>query len=258
VARRATAIEEERKLTPRVLLLDAGNALTGQSLADATRGKVIIEAMNRLGYTAMTIGEVELQLGLEELTARMQEAKFPMLSANVMVKSTGKPLAQPYTVVELGRLKVGILGLTNDNAAQIAAASGVGGATPASVADQFTVTDPLQAARRFLPELAAQSDIVVLLSHMGLDMDQRLAQEVAGIAVIVGGSTRRVLDSPLVVQETLIVQAGYDGEWLGRLRLKIDGKKVVRNEGQVLALGPEYKDHPDIARWLQELKSKAP
>jgi len=258
VARRATVIEEERGLTPRVLLLDAGNSLTGQSLADSTKGKVVIEAMNRLGYTAMTIGEVELQLGLEELRARMQEAQFPLLSANVTVKATGELLAKPYVIVEMEGLKVGILGLTNDNATQITSVSATTGATSANIGDKFVVSDALQAARKYVPEIAAQVDVVVVLSHTGKEMDQRLAQEVPGIAVIVGGATRQVLLPPLVVQNTLIAQAGYDGEWIGRLRLTVGGgKKVVLHEGQVLALEPEFRDQPDMARWLEEAKKKA-
>jgi 2',3'-cyclic-nucleotide 2'-phosphodiesterase (5'-nucleotidase family) len=148
VARRATVIEAERAAAQRLLVLDAGNALTGQALADSSKGKAVVEAMNRLGYTAMTIAEGELQLGLDELSTRMKEATFAMLSANVIVKSTGQLLAQPYIIVELNGLKVGILGLTNENATQIKTMN-IGAATtsaPFNIEDQVSITDPLAAA----------------------------------------------------------------------------------------------------------------
>jgi 5'-nucleotidase/UDP-sugar diphosphatase len=261
VARRATVIEAERAAAQRLLLLDAGNALTGQTLADSSKGKLVVEAMNRLGYTAMTIAEGELQLGLDELGARMKEAKFAMLSANLVVKSTGQLLAQPYVIVELKGLKVGILGLTNDNAAKIKTMS-VGAATTsasANIENQVSITDPLAAAQKYVPEVAKQADMVIVLSHLGVDWDQKLAEQIPGISVIVGGSTKRVLSPLLTVKDTLIGQAGYQGEWVGRIYLDRDAKgSIGKYDGQVLTLGPEYADNQEMARWLEETKKKAP
>lgn len=259
MARRATVIDAERQAAQRLLILDAGNALTGQALADRTKGKAVVEAMNRLGYTAMTIAEGELQLGLDELNARIKEAKFAMLSANIVVKSSGKLLAQPYVVVELKGLKVGILGLTNDNAAKIKSVSAATTAASANIENQVSITDPLAAAQKYVPEIAKQADMVIVLSHLGLDWDQKLAEQVPGISVIVGGFTKRVLSPPLTIKDTLIVQAGYQGEWIGRLYLDRDSRgSIGKYDGQSLTLGPEYADQQEMTRWLEEAKKKAP
>jgi 2',3'-cyclic-nucleotide 2'-phosphodiesterase (5'-nucleotidase family) len=81
---------------------------------------------------------------------------------------------------------------------------------------------------------------------------------VPGISVIVGGFTKRVLSPPLAIKETLIVQAGYQGEWIGRLYLDRDSRgSIGKYDGQALTLGPEYADQQEIASWLQEAKKKA-
>ena len=246
-------------MASQVLLFDTGNTLTGQTLSDATQGAVMVEAMNRLGYTAMAIGERELQIGVKTIEARIKEAKFPILAANVTVKATGKLLTEPYTVVQAGKVKVGILGLTNDNAGSITNVAVGVSQTPVKVDDWFVVSDPVKAAAKYVPEIAAKADLVIVLSHLGVEADQRLAQQVPGIAVIVGGLTRRVLSPPLVEKGALVVQAGYDGEWLGALRLQLDEKgAILQHEGLIIGLGPEKAEHPDIARWLEEVKRKAP
>lgn len=258
MARRATAIKDIRGLNPNVLLLDAGNAVTGQILADGSKGRVVVEAMNRLGYTAMAIGERELWLGLDELRQRMREADFPFLSANVQVKETGELLAAPYTIVEIGGLRVGILGLTNANSTQIKVFDMTTGAAWPEIAEQVIVTDPVEAATKYVPEIAAQADLVIVLSHLGIDLDQSLVAWVPGIAVVVGGYSRTILSPPLAQRGALIVQAGYDGEYLGKLALEVDGSGgIVKHAGEIIALGPTFADDPEMAQWLAEAKKSA-
>ncbi len=152
---------------------------------------------------------------------------------------------------------MGILGLTNTNAPQTKAMNTSTGATWPDMSAEVIITDPLAAAQKYVPEIAAKADIVIVLSHTGMDIDQRLAEEVPGIAVIVGGYTRRLLSPPLTVQDTLIVQAGYDGEWLGRLDVQLDSMgKVARYEGTIISLGPDYKDDPQMAQWLNQVKKQ--
>jgi len=77
-------------------LLDAGRTLMGPvPVTIETKGGVIIEAMNMLGYDAMTVGEHDLQLGLEVVREREEEAEFPFLSANLVLADTNELLFAP-------------------------------------------------------------------------------------------------------------------------------------------------------------------
>ena len=90
MARRATKIKQVRGSVQNVLLLDAGNALyAAQGVNKTTQGKYMVEAMNRLGYDAMLLGDQDFAWGVDVLKQRIAEARFPVLSANVFVGGGG-------------------------------------------------------------------------------------------------------------------------------------------------------------------------
>jgi 2',3'-cyclic-nucleotide 2'-phosphodiesterase (5'-nucleotidase family) len=246
VARRATVINSVRESAAGpVLLLDAGGTLFGQSLAMASKGQVIVEAMNRMDYDALTVGELDLQLGLDILQQRAQDMHFPLLSCNVVGAQDGKPVFSPYVVVERNGIRVGFLGVSE--------------AELPTLANVARVLDPLATVHQYLPEVRAQSDIVIVLSHLGLEMDTTLAQLEPGIQVIVGGKSRRVLSAPEMVGTTVIVQAGYDGEWVGRLDVAFDGQgRAVEPQVEIITLGAEVADDPVMAALVDSYKERFP
>ncbi|MBL7716468.1 MAG: bifunctional metallophosphatase/5'-nucleotidase [Bdellovibrionales bacterium] len=100
----------------RLLLLDGGDQFQGSIESNSKKGAPITAWMNLSGYTAASIGNHEFDFGQEALQERMKEAQFPYLAANIREKSTGKlpnfPNLKPSTIVQAGRLKVGLIGLT--------------------------------------------------------------------------------------------------------------------------------------------------
>jgi len=238
VARRATAISYVRKQPGRhVLLLDAGNALFGQRLATESQGQVIVEAMNAMGYDAMAIGGLDLSAGFEVLKQRAKEASFAILSCNIVHLQDATPLFTPYVVVQRNGLRYGIIGVSEPDVANAP-----------ELASAARVADPMQSLQKYLPELQQQSDVIIVLSHLGLDEDKAIAQAIPGVNVIVGGKTRRLLQTPEMVGSTIIVQAGYDGEWLGKLDVTIAAAgKLVDPQVDIIPLGPEVADHPELA-----------
>ncbi len=233
-----------------VLLLDAGNTLTGpMPVTIQTKGGVIVEAMNMMGYDAMTIGGKDLMLGIEALREREEEADFPFLSANLVLYGSDELLFDPYTIVEIGGRKVGILGLTGSE-----------GSMPQDLigGDVVDLLKPLEVASQYIAEMFTETDIIVVLSHLGLDMDELLAQEIPGIDLIVGGLTRKLLVEPWVVDRTVIVQAGYRGEWIGRVTLDIDSAGDVTNaEGSVVVLDDKVQDDAEMLTFVTKAKGEA-
>lgn len=247
MARRATIINSVREaVAGPVLLLDAGGTLFGQNLAALSKGQVIVEAMNAMGYDALTVGESDLLQGLEVLQQRAEEASFPLLSCNLVSAQDGKPLFSPYAVVERDGVRLGILGVSE---AELGSMSQL-----ASVAK---VVDPFKSVHQYLPEVQAKSDVVIVLSHLGFEMDTTLAQLEPGIQVIVGGKSRRLLRAPEVVGSTVIVQAGYDGEWLGQLDIALDGQRhAVDPRVEIITLGPEVADEPSLAALVDSYRQR--
>jgi len=230
-------------------LLDAGRTIMGPTqVTIKTKGAVIIEAMNMMGYDAMTVAEQDLQLGLEVVREREEEADFPFLSANLIFADTNELLFAPYTIVERGGRKIGILGLTGSE-----------NPTPLELFDGHVVAllNPIEVASQYVDEMSAETDIIVVLSNLGLDTDGLLAEEVPGIDLIVGGLTRKLLLEPWLVGETMIVQAGYRGEWIGWVALDIDsGGAVTSAEGSVVVLDETVMDDPEMLAFVTGAKEE--
>jgi len=246
LARRATLIKQLRDTYADLLVLDSGNALVGEAatLGNRTQGKIVIEAMNMIGYDAMVLGERELSLGPTILRQRMQEAAFPLLSANVVISATGELFAQPYVIREMGGHTVAIVGLTEP-------------LSPIRVAGEseaLLARDPIQFGVPYVQEAAQKADIVIVLSHMGTALDEQRAAAVPAIDLIVGGRDR-VLRHPTRYNDSgpLITQVSIEGQVIGVVDLKIDPVgKVVRFSGRLEALGEEVPDDPEMRALLNK------
>lgn len=244
MARRATAIKRERADNGNVLLLDAGSTLLGQPTAMKTRGQVIVEAMNKLGYDAMTVGRLDFLQGKEVLLARAKEARFAMVSANLVVPGEGgKSLLPSHTVVERSGWRIAIVGLTGERDLP----------TFANQPQELAVTNEIVAMKNLMNRLRDEADLTIVVSHLGEAQDQVLATEVPGIAVIVGGVGYSPADSVRVVPGTgtLAVYSGAQGEYLGILKVKVgeDGK-MLAHEWQALGLGDQFADDAEMVELI--------
>lgn len=204
------------------LILDAGDFWQGTLASNRNEGRAIINAMNLVGYDALTLGNHDFDHGQEVLKTRAAQARFPFVAANILEEATGKPPAwvKPYIIKEVAGLRFGIIGLANSGTPVISKPSNSQG---------LKFLREVDAMRQVLPEVKTKSDLVVVLAHEGLDYDQRLAAEVSGIDVIVSGHTHVEQRQPKVVGSTIIVHAGYKAQYVGRLVLKIDpaSKRIV-------------------------------
>ena len=247
MARRATRIAEARAASPNILLLDAGDSLVGdQDPALKTQGRTSVELMNRLGYDAMALGPKDLALGLQTLRARMVETRFAFLSANALEKATGKPVATPYIVREFAGYRVAIIGLS-------------GSEDTAKGTTEIVVQDPLAIIQALVPQVAQQADVIILLSHAGLEVDQRIADTVPGIAAIVSGGpgaqaapiVSAVTGTPIYHADA--ASAGHAGRLLGAGTLVVNpGGALASQTWQLWSLGPEVADDPAVAAWAAE------
>ena len=194
--------------------MDAGDALQGTYVSNSAQGAVMIQAMNLAGYDAWTLGNHEFDFGQDVLLARIAQANFPTLAANLYDEATGRLWnAEPYTVLQVGAARVAIVGLAYPNTPGITKPENVEGL-------DFRPAE--ETMRSLLPEVLEQTSLVVVLSHLGIYGDRELAQAVDGIDVIVGGHDHLALTGPEVVDGTLIVSAGSKGQSLGRLELEVD------------------------------------
>jgi 2',3'-cyclic-nucleotide 2'-phosphodiesterase (5'-nucleotidase family) len=239
-------VKQERQAASHLLLLDAGDSLFGDRfLGQQTQGKGVVEAMNLLKYDAMALGGGDMRLGFDTLRQRMAEAEFPFLSANVVVSGTETLFTEPYIIKEMGDHRVAIIGLTEPGAAD-------------AVQGAVTVLNPIETARRYVAEVSSKASLIIVLSHIGVEEDMKLAGEVEGIDLIVSG-TGQVRLGQAVQNETtgtLIVQAevpspGHAGRTVGVVRLQMDSQGEIKgHQWTVVSLTPDFADDPEMRALL--------
>lgn len=188
LARLATAISRQRaEATARgatVLLLDAGDFAGGELAQGSAGGKsaTVLEVMNRLGYDALTVGAADYAGGPAALAKLASKAQFPFLACNVTDASgTQPPFLLPYTIRTAGPLKVAVIGMLSEKAAELVPERQRGG-------HRFEA--PLPALRATARQIASHDvDIVVLLCHEGLAGIVELVEDLRSLPLIIAGSS---------------------------------------------------------------------
>ncbi|MGF1492361.1 MAG: bifunctional metallophosphatase/5'-nucleotidase [Microcoleaceae cyanobacterium] len=253
LARIVTLVQQERAKNPNLLLIDDGDTIQGTPLAnyynevDTQSPHPIAEAFNVLGFDAVTLGNHDFDFGVEVLSRWTQQLQAPVLCANV-VKPSGEPAYLPYLIKSVNGVKVGILGLTT---------TGVTNWLPASNFGQFSFTDPVATAQKYVPQMRAEgADVIVIAQHTGWakapkqrshptawledpktwvsrgsttpgeNVTIELAQRVPGVDVILAGHSH--LNVPqAVVNDVLIAEPSYWGKALSKFTIQLQQRDKV-------------------------------
>lgn len=263
VLRRAYVIRQICSENPgSVIVVDAGDAISPYPLSAFDQGKTVIQMMNKMGYTAMALGNHEFDYGLTVLRERISEAQFAMLSANAIVEDTGKPLSQGYITTEAAGIKVGIFGLTTQTAQYRAAPH---------LLQPIKFADPFSAAKDAVKELKSQGcDFIIVLSHMGYQSDMELSAQVEGINLIVGGEIRSDDEKLITVLSPVDYSAGatlvycpWFGGYVGRVDVYLEkqnvpayaGTKYVIKDIRARKYQLDERSYPDQEIYLSDIKS---
>jgi len=226
MAELATVIRRERP----DLILDGGDMFTGTMISDEFLGKPIIEILNKLGYGAVALGNHEFDYGVPELRNRLKEARFPVLSANI----TGIPEVQPFTILNAKGLRIGVIGLTVENLADVTHPRNLSTIKIAKAAD---------ALRETLPKVRPLSDLIFLVVHIGLEEQIEIAKAFPEIRLIVAGHPHVARTTQ--AGQTLIVESGSSTQNVGRVDIRLRGKTIESMTSRMLPVRGVEKD-PEI------------
>ena len=243
IAYLATLIKEERAHNPDALLLDAGDTFQGNSFAYFFKDRAdnpIAGGMNLLGFDAMVIGNHELNFGPDTFATMLGQVDFPLLGTANMDDDGSYGFindnVEDYINLDVNGKKVTVFGLTNPRIYRYELPTNIPGMTFYPAEDT---------AKTLVPQLLADEDpdLLVGLTHVGYspyggetDSDLLIAENVAGIDVIVGGHSHTKLDPAVMVtsdinpEGTLIAQARRYAGYLGKVNVGwIDGEIVLRD-----------------------------
>lgn len=280
-AARAALIARLRTQHARTLLLDAGDVFQGTPVYNFFRGVPDYRSMSLMRYDAGAFGNHELDDGPRSWLKARVKAAFPILSANVFVAADSawasplekappwararakwiggvnvpdrtalRYLATPYVIQDVGGVKVAIFGLTTKDIVRIVSRDRNSG---------VAVSDPIGVASALVPELRKKADLVVALTHIGVDEDRALASRVPGIDMIVGGHSHTYLWAPLFIRNrntngyggTAIVQSGRWGDRVGRLAAAIGPGGVKGLTDALVAVQPSAGEDRAVRDMLQ-------
>ena len=201
VARMAYVLGRERARADRVLHLDSGDCFQGAPIFNFFSGEPEVRSQSALGTDAMVIGNHEFDRGALNVATQMQRwASFPLLGANYKFDTPDNPfntqistVLRPFTVFNRDGLKVAVIGMGNlSSLSSIFDTPNRTGITPINT---------VEVAQFYVDLIRPSVDVVVMLTHLGLEVDQRMIRNTTGIDVVLGGHNHIVIDPPQALQD---------------------------------------------------------
>ena len=243
-ARIATLLKQIRAEEPgQVLFMDGGDTFHGTYPAIQTKGQALVPILNALAPAAMTAHWefAYTPMGFKALTRQLH---YPMLATNVYEKDSQRRFFDPYTVIEIAGLRVGVIGIASNI---------VDKTMPPHFSEGVVFTD----GREELPEVIwtlrerETVDLVLLNSHLGYPQDMQLMAEVPGIDVDLSAHTHHRLEQAVRQGTALVTQSGSQGSFLTRLDLTIENGKITDFTHRLIEVSQAVAPDPEVADLVQ-------
>ncbi|XP_077977085.1 snake venom 5'-nucleotidase-like isoform X2 [Glandiceps talaboti] len=267
VPRIVTKVNELKGSTDNVLVLNGGDIFQGTLWFYLYEGKASSHFMNMIGYDAMAFGNHEFDNGIETLADYLNNITFPMIASNI--DASGEPqIKDLFTKSVIATLpsgdEIGIVGYTTTETPDL------------SDTGNLVFNDEVESVRQEVNRLTAKGiNKIIALGHAGINMDVRIAEEVDGVDVVVGGHTNTFLyngeppsnedpsgEYPLVRhpggdstsgKNVLVVQDYAFGKYLGVLNVNFDAAgDVISWDGNPVLLDKTVEQDPNVLEEIEE------
>ena len=211
----------------KVLLLDGGDTWQGSYTSLKTQGHDMVKAMKFIGTDAM-VGHWEFTFGQQQLKKLIKEMGYPFLGGNVFDTEWDEPVFESTKFFEKGGVNVAVIG-QHFPYTPIANPSYMVKGWSFGIRPEIIQKNVNKARKK-------GAEIVVLLSHNGFDVDQKIASLINGIDVILTGHTHDAIPKAIRIKNTLLLSSGSHGKYLGRIDLKVKNGKVVDTSSNLIPI----------------------
>jgi 2',3'-cyclic-nucleotide 2'-phosphodiesterase (5'-nucleotidase family) len=244
-------LDSLRKDNVRSIYLDAGDVMTGNPICninyDGIDGGALLKFYDLLDLDAFELGNHEFDKGTEFARLFSRAAHFPVLCSNLVEKGKPEPAFKPFVILERDGLKIGVIGLILEGFVDIVTKSS---------SESFDVLKAAETAQSYIDELDPRTDLIILLTHIGIEDDRKLAQQLHNVDLIIGGHSHTRLDEPGKVNGIVIAQAGSYCKNLGILRLTVAGDTLMNYSGKLIPLiVKDVRPNPVVAALSDSLDS---
>ncbi|MBR2657979.1 MAG: 5'-nucleotidase C-terminal domain-containing protein [Loktanella sp.] len=233
-----------------VIVLDAGDQYQGSLMYTTYKGDVEAEFMNVIGYDAMVVGNHEFDDGDEGLLKLIELVDFPVIAGNIDVSSSNilAGMVENHIVLEVGGERIGIIGALAFDTTETSSPS-----------DAVIFTQEIESLSADVATLQDEGITkIIALTHVGINKDLEIAEEVAGIDAIVGGHSHTLMSNteegamayPTMVGDVPVVQAYAYSKYIGHLTLVFDDEgNVTSATGDTILLDASVaEDEAAVAR----------
>ncbi len=234
-------VKEEKE---NVLFFDGGDLFHGTLPLIESRGEALIPILQQMELDGFVPGNWDYAYGKEKLEKLVEQLPFPALACNVQDANNGNPFLTPYMIKEMTGIKVGVIGLTYGHEEKT---------MPESFTKGLSFSLGVEEVKEIIREIEAQVDLIVIVSHLGLSLDVKLASMVERVDLILSGHSHDRVTRPITTNGTIVVQAGSNSAFLGRLDLVVENKEIMSFDYQLLDVEEQWKADPII----QELVASA-
>ena len=221
----ATLVKRTKASRPGALLLDGGDTWQGSGTALWSNAQDMVDACKALGVNVMTM-HWEAMFGearIKEIEEKDFAGKVDIVAQNIKTADFGDPVFKPYVIKDMNGVKVAIVG-------QAFPYTPI--ANPRWQVPNWSYGIQEESMQKTVDEARSKgAQVVVLLSHNGMDVDLKMASRVRGIDAIMGGHTHDGVPTPVVVKnaggQTLVTNAGSNGKYLGVLDFDVKNGKIA-------------------------------
>lgn len=248
---RQILMEKQNPENGPVIMADVGDMLTGTEYFEVSKGALEIEMMNHSGYDIATIGNHEFDAGWPHLKTILERFEFDIVCANIL-DETGALIAKPYKIVPVGGVNVAFVGIMGKDAwNSIRTTAKIG----------LELQDPDVVLDELLPQLEQAADVIVLLSHSGIEADRQFAAKHIQLDVILGGHSHTYMAEPELVQVLgdskliPVFHAFKNGEYVGKMTFDVAGKKV-KYTTDLIKMNPAEVPQEDLSAIEEQIRDR--
>ncbi|MFZ5517602.1 MAG: bifunctional metallophosphatase/5'-nucleotidase [Candidatus Zhuqueibacterota bacterium] len=228
-------ISKFRAEQPQLLLLDAGDFMTGNPISDievdSARGGALIHFFNYMKYYGMTLGNHEFDISVANVRNLIRLCNFPVVSANLFTEDGALFTEKPYVIFTKADLKIGVIGVIVDDLKDY---------INMPQRNQVIVRPAIPIVDSLAQVIDPLTDLIIVLSHRGLDADYEMASNVGpAVDIIIGGHSHSRLKEPVRVNGKYIVQAGSNCMNLGHIDVTVAADTVQQFTYELIPLENE-------------------
>jgi 5''-nucleotidase/2'',3''-cyclic phosphodiesterase and related esterases len=251
VSRVAAILKEARSSLGdnNVLYVDGGDLHYHTTLADITKGIASVAVFNQLGLDATVLGSHDFDFGIDNILKLANYANYSMLSSNTYYDYGAYPeQLKPYTILHKSGLKIGILGITDDDSASMTLSSNTKG---------ISFYNDIATAEKIVKRLKKEEncDLVIALSHLH-SKNAELLNSVNGIDLCIGGGNDTA-GRPQIINHSMLINPGTASEVLNQINLNLYKGKLIGINYNEIILTERYREDNTVNDIITEYQRKA-